>query len=99
MHVGTIKEIWRFPVKSMGGERISAANIDYAGFADDRTWAVRDDETNEIATARRIPKLMMLKARYLTEPTTGFGPVAASRVEIEFPDGRRVSCCCRARRC
>ncbi|WP_288363476.1 MOSC N-terminal beta barrel domain-containing protein [uncultured Spongiibacter sp.] len=91
MHVGTIKEIWRFPVKSMGGERISAANIDYAGFADDRTWAVRDDETNEIATARRIPKLMMLKARYLTEPTTGFGPVAASRVEIEFPDGRRVS--------
>lgn len=91
MHVGTIKEIWRFPVKSMCGEHISTAKIDYAGFADDRTWAVRDDETNEIATARRIPKLMMLKARYLVEPSAGFGPAAESQVEIELPDGRRVS--------
>lgn len=91
MQVGTVKEIWRFPVKSMFGERVSDARIDAEGFADDRTWAVRDDETGEIATGRRIPKLMMLKARYLSEPTTGFGPAAKSRVEIEFPDGRRVA--------
>lgn len=91
MQVGTIKEIWRFPVKSMFGERVSAAQIESAGFADDRTWAIRDDETNEIATGRRIPKLMMLKARYLSEPSTGFGPAAQSRIEIEFPDGRRIN--------
>ncbi|MDX1496251.1 MAG: MOSC N-terminal beta barrel domain-containing protein [Salinisphaeraceae bacterium] len=91
MQVGTIKEIWRFPVKSMFGERVSAAQIESAGFADDRTWAIRDDETNEIATGRRIPKLMMLKARYLSEPSTGFGPAAQSRVEVEFPDGRRIN--------
>ncbi|TNE79010.1 MAG: MOSC domain-containing protein [Gammaproteobacteria bacterium] len=91
MQIGTIKEIWRFPVKSMFGERVSAAQIESAGFADDRTWAIRDDETGEIATGRRIPSLMMLKARYLTEPRTGFGPAAQSRIEIEFPDGRCIS--------
>ncbi|MEQ9546915.1 MAG: MOSC N-terminal beta barrel domain-containing protein [Marinobacter sp.] len=91
MQIGTIKEIWRFPVKSMFGERVGAAKIESAGFADDRTWAIRDDETGEIATGRRIPSLMMLKARYLTEPSTGFGPAAQSRIEIEFPDGRCIS--------
>ena len=27
MRVGTIKEIWRYPVKSMGGERLEAADV------------------------------------------------------------------------
>ena len=85
MHVGTIKEIWRFPVTSMGGERISAANIDYAGFADDRTWAIRDDETNESATARRIPKLMMLKARtWLFVQNVRFCPVSNDQSDQYF---------------
>ncbi|MGJ8670498.1 MAG: MOSC N-terminal beta barrel domain-containing protein [Oceanococcus sp.] len=91
MHLGTIKEIWRYPVKSMVGERVKAAHIESAGFADDRTWAVRDEEISEFVTGRKVPKLMMLKARYLSEPSGGFGPAAQSRVEIEFPDGRCIT--------
>mgnify|MGYP000029128189 CR=1 FL=1 len=86
--VGTVKEVWRFPVKSMFGETIASAQMAPAGFADDRTWAVRDDDTGEIIGGKKIPKLMMLKARYLNEPNQGFGPQADSLVEIEFPDGR-----------
>lgn len=88
--VGTVKEVWRFPVKSMFGETVSSGQLEPAGFADDRTWAVRDDETGAIVGGKNIPKLMMLKARYLNEPQDGFGPAAKSLVEIEFPDGRLV---------
>lgn len=86
--VGTVKEVWRFPVKSMFGETVSSAQLEPAGFADDRTWAVRDDVTGQIIGGKNIPKLMMLKARYIAEPKAGFGPEAQSQIEIEFPDGR-----------
>ncbi len=90
MQVGTIKEIWRYPVKSMFGEKVPAAQMEARGFADDRTWAVREEDTGEFVGGRKIPKLMMLKARYLEEPQGGFGPAANSKVELEFPDGRLV---------
>ncbi len=91
MQVGTVKEIWRFPVKSMFGERVPVAQMERRGFADDRTWAVREEDTGEFVGGRKIPRLMLLKARYLQEPQGGFGPAANSIVEIEFPDGRRVT--------
>ncbi len=91
MHIGTIKEIWRFPVKSMFGERVDSARMEARGIADDRCWAVRDETSGEFVGGRKYPKLMMLKARYLQEPLHGFGPAAQSRVQIEFPDGRVIA--------
>lgn len=91
MKVGYIKEVWRYPVKSLVGEKVSEASIEMAGFADDRCWALRDEVSGEFVGGKKIPKLMLLKARYLDEPVAGFGPAAQSAVEIEFPDGRRVS--------
>ncbi|HZB05114.1 MAG TPA: MOSC N-terminal beta barrel domain-containing protein, partial [Thermoleophilaceae bacterium] len=35
-------EIWRYPVKSMGGETIDAAAVGERGLHADRMWAVRD---------------------------------------------------------
>ena len=40
--VGTVQELWRYPVKSMGGERIEQATLGAAGLPGDRGWAVRD---------------------------------------------------------
>jgi hypothetical protein len=38
----SVTEIWRYPVKSMGGETIDAAAVGERGLHADRMWAVRD---------------------------------------------------------
>ncbi|GAA2853377.1 hypothetical protein Acy02nite_50590 [Actinoplanes cyaneus] len=49
--VGTVERIWRYPVKSTGGEMVDEAAVDLRGLAGDRLYAVRDAErcvmTNE----------------------------------------------------
>ena len=41
--VGRLAELWRYPVKSMAGERLRAADVSWFGLAGDRRWAfVRD---------------------------------------------------------
>ena len=38
----TVAELWRYPVKSMGGERLDVAEIDEWDIGGDRQWAVID---------------------------------------------------------
>ncbi|MGH7287982.1 MAG: MOSC N-terminal beta barrel domain-containing protein, partial [Myxococcota bacterium] len=40
MSAGHIAEIWRYPVKSMGGERIAQTGVGANGVPGDRAWAV-----------------------------------------------------------
>jgi uncharacterized protein YcbX len=41
--VGHVTALWRYPVKSMAGEALAAADVSWHGFAGDRRWAfVRD---------------------------------------------------------
>ena len=42
--VGTVESIWRYPVKSLGGERLTSVDVEARGLAGDRRWAVRDAE-------------------------------------------------------
>ncbi len=39
--IGTVKELWRYPVKSMGGERLEEALVTPAGIAGDRSIYAR----------------------------------------------------------
>jgi uncharacterized protein YcbX len=88
--VGSISGLWRYPVKSMGGEACREAQAGERGLAGDRTWAVFDVETGKVVSAKR-PKLWaaMLEcaAAYAEEPVTD-GPAAP--VRITLPDGREV---------
>ena len=43
MLVGTVRELWRYPVKSMRGERCEHLEIDHRGAIGDRLYAVRDE--------------------------------------------------------
>ena len=53
MNVGTIAELWRYPVKSMGGERLNEAALRTGGIANDRGWAIRETETGKVASAKQ----------------------------------------------
>jgi uncharacterized protein YcbX len=83
MIVGRVRELWRYPVKSMIGERIDAAPLCENGIPGDRAWAVRDEERGGIRGAKKIATLMKLRARYREEPTAARVPAP----EIELPGG------------
>ena len=52
--VGTLCEIWRYPVKSMLGEQLSELTIGVGGGIGDRVWALRELESGRIAS-QEIP--------------------------------------------
>lgn len=84
MQVGEVSELWRYPVKSMRGDRVSSTEVtEQWGFPGDRGWAVRDEQASEIRGAKRINALLQFHARYLDEPATDATPP----VEITCPDG------------
>ena len=58
-----VSEIWRFPVKSMQGERLERAEIGPVGIEGDRAWALFDVGTGAHLTARREPELLFASAR------------------------------------
>jgi uncharacterized protein YcbX len=90
MRVGQVAAMWRYPVKSLGGEVLEQMEFGPRGVHGDRLWAVRDVERDITATARRIPALLTATARYCAPPPTDAGPGRAPDVEITFPDGTVV---------
>jgi len=79
MKVGTIKEIWRYPVKGMAGEQINTCDIGPAGLAGDRTWAVRDVARAEIQSCKFRPELLSCIASTRAD--------SPGQVDISLPDG------------
>jgi uncharacterized protein YcbX len=73
----TVTEIWRYPVKSMGGETIDAAAVGERGLHADRMWAVRDPALGAITSARRLPQLLRCTARYPKDPAGNRATVRA----------------------
>lgn len=82
-----VSGLWRYPVKSMAGEPLEVARVDADGLRGDRIWAVRDEESDVIADARRNTVLLGLRARY-ARPVSSAEPVPP--VEVTLPDGRVV---------
>ena len=85
MRVGAVSQLWRYPVKSMQGERIAEAALDERGIPGDRCWAVRDEARGGIASARRLGALLDCTAVYPEAPKPGAPPV-----EILLPGGTVV---------
>ena len=72
-----VHEIWRFPVKSMQGERLDAAEVELHGLRGDRAFALFDTQTGFGLTARRVPQLLFAAAAYRDD----------GKVTITLPDG------------
>jgi uncharacterized protein YcbX len=82
----TVREIWRYPVKSMAGERLDHSIVGLHGLQGDRGWAVRSEDTGEIHNAKRFPRLMQCAATYREPPMGDCIP----HVDIVFPDGETI---------
>ena len=72
-----VLELWRYPVKSLQGERLAEAAIDSLGIAGDRRWALFDRDTGLGLTARRVPELLWASARLRDD----------GGVDVVLPDG------------
>ncbi len=72
-----VVELWRYPVKSLQGERLETAEIWPEGIAGDRRWALFDVDTGYGLTARRVPDLLFAAARLRAD----------GAVEVVLPDG------------
>ncbi|HSH58848.1 MAG TPA: MOSC N-terminal beta barrel domain-containing protein, partial [Acidimicrobiales bacterium] len=50
--VGIAVALWRFPVKSMLGERLDEAQLSHHGIVGDRAYALLDAETGKVVSAK-----------------------------------------------
>jgi hypothetical protein len=87
--VGRVAQLWRYPVKSMRGEPVEAADVSWYGLAGDRRWAfVRPDSERESfpwLTLRERPEMATYRPR-LVDPQHP----NRSRVVVRTPDGREL---------
>jgi uncharacterized protein YcbX len=87
--VPAVSQLWRFPIKSMAGERLDTARITEAtGILGDRGYALLDVATGRIASAkhpRHWAPLLGCKARVVERDGERH-----PRVEISLPDGKVV---------
>ena len=55
-HGAHVAELWRYPVKSMQGERVDVSDAADAGFTGDRAYAVIDPASGKVGSAKH-PRL------------------------------------------
>ena len=86
-----ILELWRYPVKSMLGERRDRVETTPAGVVGDRAYAVIDRSDGKVASAKNPRKwgpLLSCRAEFVDEPVAGEAPPPA---RITLPDGTVVT--------
>ncbi|HXC81770.1 MAG TPA: MOSC domain-containing protein [Trebonia sp.] len=86
-----VAALWRYPVKSMQGEELSASQVTSAGLLGDRQFAVVDPATGKVAGAknpRKWPGFLQFRAGYVAPPAAG---AALPPVRVTLPDGTSVT--------
>lgn len=64
--IGEVSQVFRYPVKSMGGERLESADLGWHGLEGDRRLALRRTEDHggfPFLTAGRLPELILFSPR------------------------------------
>lgn len=76
----TIVELWRYPVKSMQGERLQSVSLDASGFVADRRFGVVTPE-GFVLSGKSEPRILGASASVRAD----------GEIEIELPDGVRTA--------
>ena len=85
--VGAIAALWRFPVKSMPGERLESAEMTERGIVGDRAYALVEVETGKVVSAKNPklgPAMLGCRAEFVESPRAGEDPPP---LRITLPDG------------
>ena len=85
--LGSIVSLWRYPVKSMMGEELNAAEVTKAGLLGDRAYALVDSLDGKVASAknpRKWPTLFDFRAVLADLSRSG---VKVRPVRITLPEG------------
>ncbi len=83
--ITTVQSLWRYPVKSMQGEALTSSHIAASGLTGDRAFALLDEDTGIIASAknpRKWPNMFAFQANYTNLTTASF--------TITLPDGTQL---------
>ena len=89
--LGSVVSLWRYPVKSMMGEELNAAEITEHGLLGDRAYALVDRSDGKVASAknpRKWSQLFDFRAAYINPPRAG---AKLPPVRITLPDGTAVT--------
>jgi uncharacterized protein YcbX len=88
IEIGRVEAIFRYPVKSMGGERLEVADLGWHGFEGDRRLAFRrigDRSGMPCLTASKLPDLLLFT------PQSEDGAQGDLPAYIRTPDGREMT--------
>jgi MOSC domain-containing protein len=88
IEIGHVEAIFRYPVKSMGGERLEAANLGWHGLDGDRRLAFRriDDRSGfPWLSASKLPDLLLFAPQRREDGAPGELPT-----HIRTPDGKEM---------
>jgi uncharacterized protein YcbX len=88
---GSVVGLWRYPVKSMMGEELNAAEVTVFGLLGDRQFGVVDAATGKVAGAKNPTKwgnFFDYRAVYVQPPQAGSKLPA---VRLTLPDGTTVT--------
>ena len=89
--MGSVVSLWRYPVKSMMGEELNAADVTKGGLVGDRAYALIDGVDGKVASAknpRKWPQLFDFRATLRDTPETD---AKALPVRVTLPDGAIVN--------
>src|SRR4051812_11074661 len=87
----TVVSLWRYPVKSMMGEELNAADVSERGVLGDRAYALMDPSDGKVASAknpRKWPSLFEFRASFVHPPSPG---QALPPVRITLPNGTLIT--------
>lgn len=59
-----VAALWRYPVKSLGGESLESTDVGQHGLPGDRAFGIVDEATGHVLTARREPRLLFASATW-----------------------------------
>ena len=88
--IGEISSLWRFPVKSMGGEQLQELEFSANGVVGDRAYALLDTETGKVVSAKSsklFPDLLQCRAEFVSPPNRH---AEIPAVNVKLPNGISV---------
>jgi len=84
--IGVVKELYRYPVKSLLGEHLNQFDASTGGVIGDRAWALIDETDGRVMSAKKFRSMLGLRAAYASPPAAD--STVAPRITL--PGGRAL---------